>query len=184
MNQIEKYTNELRPLSIKFSSGNIAIDNFLSSDDALDKTIGITYVLLDEERTRIIGYFNISVSRIDEIRLQNGEVTYHPLGGAAKINYLAVDSKFQHQLLYQTNNGDKKYIGDYLLGQCEQKIWDIHNDIGIAFIYLSSTKEGYHMYRDRNFYEDLEDDMNVAKNDKDLTCKDLYKYIDDLYYYN
>ena len=40
------------------------------------------------------------------------------------------------------------------------------------------------MYRDRNFYEDLEDDMNVAKNDKDLTCKDLYKYIDDLYSYN
>ena len=30
MNQIEKYTNELRPLSSKFSSGNIAIDNFLS----------------------------------------------------------------------------------------------------------------------------------------------------------
>lgn len=107
MNQIEKYTNELRPLSFKFSSGNIAIDNFLSSDDALDRTIGITYVLLDEERTRIIGYFNISVSRIDEIRLQNGEATYHPLGGAAKINYLAVDSEFQHQLLYQTNNGDK-----------------------------------------------------------------------------
>ena len=47
-------------------------------------TIGITYVL-DEERTRIIGYFNISVSRIDEIRLQNGEATYHPLGGAAKL---------------------------------------------------------------------------------------------------
>lgn len=40
------------------------------------------------------------------------------------------------------------------------------------------------MYRDRNFYEDLEDDMNVAENDKDLTCRDLYKYIDDLYYYN
>ena len=121
MNQIEKYTNELRPLSFKFSSGNIAIDNFLSSDDALDRTIGITYVLLDEERTRIIGYFNISVSRIDEIRLQNGEVTYHPLGGAAKINYLAVDSKFQHiteiknisEIIYWVN-ANKKY-GIYIM---------------------------------------------------------------------
>lgn len=43
---IIKYTSEYKVLNRYFSCGNIVIDNFLKSDNALDENQGITYVLL------------------------------------------------------------------------------------------------------------------------------------------
>ena len=43
----------------------MVIDNFLKSYDALDENQGITYILLTDEEDFIVGYYNISVGRID-----------------------------------------------------------------------------------------------------------------------
>ena len=54
---IEKYTLQYRDLAKNFSCGNIVIDNFLKSGDALDENQGITYVLLSNKKDFIIGYY-------------------------------------------------------------------------------------------------------------------------------
>ena len=180
-NNVELYTKEFRALSNDFSCGNIVIDNFLKSDESLDNNIGVTYVLLDDKQKQIIGYFNIAASRIDEIQYVGKAPYLTPLGGAVKINYLAVDTRFQHRLLYQEDSHNV-YIGDYLLHKCEAKIAELQKDIGIAFIYVSSTDEGYKLYHERNFYEHMETDMNIIKSDSEHNCHDLYKCIDDIYY--
>ena len=58
---ITKYASEYKDLKRHFSCGNIVIDNFLKSDNALDENQGITYVLLSDRKDAIIGYYNIEV---------------------------------------------------------------------------------------------------------------------------
>ena len=74
----------------------------------------------------------------------------------------------------------KFYYGDYVLRNCEKKILEIRKSIGIAFITLYSTEEGYHLYHDRNSYEDFEDDMSTFVNESDDSCYKLYKWVDDI----
>ena len=45
---------------------------------------------------------------------------------------------------------------------------------------LCSTEEGYHMYHDRNCYEDFEDDMSNFVSDSDTSSRKLYKCVDDI----
>ena len=93
------------------------------------------------------------------------------------INYLAVDERLQHTSLLE----DKKYYyGDVILRDCEKRILQIREEIGIAFVTLYSTEEGYHLYHDRNCYEDFEDDMSTFVAERDKSCHKLYKWIDDI----
>lgn len=46
---IEKYTHQYTNLAKNFECGNIVIDNFLRSGDALDENQGIIYVLLSDK---------------------------------------------------------------------------------------------------------------------------------------
>ena len=41
----EKFTEEYKILANDFRCGNIVIDNFIKSSDALDENQGITYIL-------------------------------------------------------------------------------------------------------------------------------------------
>ena len=84
---------------------------FLNSENALDFNQGITYVLLSDDKDFIIGYFNISVGRIDQIEKVMDHTYYIPMGGAININYLAVDKRLQHTLLVPEA---KIYYGDYM----------------------------------------------------------------------
>lgn len=45
---------------------------------------------------------------------------------------------------------------------------------------ISSTEEGYHLYHDRNFYDDFDDDMSIFLKESDKKCYLLYKWADDL----
>ena len=92
------------------------------------------------------------------------------MGGTANINYLAVNKEFQHTILIPNT---KIYFGDYILHDCEKRIISIRENIGIQFISLCSTKEGYHMYHDRNSYDNF-----VIGSDK--SSIKLYKCIDDI----
>ena len=107
----DKFKKEYIPLVKNFDCGNVVINNFLNSENALDFNQGITYVLLSDDKDFIIGYFNISVGRIDQIENVMDPTYYIPMGGAININYLAVDKRLQHTLLVPEA---KIYYGDYM----------------------------------------------------------------------
>ena len=175
--EIKKYNQQYVELAQEFSCGNIVIDNFLKSSDALDNNQGITYVLLTDKEDFIIGYFNISVGRVDQMEIVGNKKYYSPMGGAVNINYLAIDERLQHTKLVENQDF---YFGDYILRECEKIILQLRKDIGIAFVTLYSTNEGYHLYHDRNGYEDFEDDMSTFVDESDKQCYKLYKWIDEI----
>lgn len=63
---------------------------------------------------------------------------------------------------------------------CEQRILKLRKSVGISFVTLYSTKQGYHMYHDRNSYENFEEDMNTFVKDSDISVHKLYKCADDI----
>ncbi len=177
MMEFKKYCADYSGLTQNFKCGNFVIDNFLRSSDVLDENQGITYILLSDEGDFIIGYYNISVGRIDQLEYIGEHVYYKPMGGTVNINYLAVDERLQHTPLIE----DKKYYyGDFILRDCEKRILKLRKEIGITFVTLYSTEEGYHLYHDRNCYEDFEDDMSTFVAERDKSCHKLYKWVDDI----
>lgn len=172
----EKFEEKHQTLAQSFDCGNIVINNFLKNGDALDANQGITYLLLSEDNV-IIGYYNISVGRVDQVEVVGEKEYYLPMGGAININYLAVDKGLQHRELVE---GKRFYFGDYILRDCEKRILSLREEVGVSFVTLYSTEEGYHMYHDRNSYEDFEDDMSTFVQESDKSCYKLYKWVDDI----
>ncbi len=157
---IEKYTREYENLRDSFKCGNNIIDNFLREGKALDENQGITYVMLSDKRDVIIGYYNIEVGRIDQREEVGNNIFYRPMGGTVNINYLAIHRDFQG-IKVATVDDKNIYLGDILLNDCERRILSLRKQVGITFITLYSTNEGYHLYKGRNSYEDFEDDMST-----------------------
>ncbi len=176
---IEKYTPKYEKLAKNFECGNIVIDNFLRNGDALDENQGITYVLLSDNKDFIIGYYNVEVGRVDQIEDIGDTVMYKPMGGSVNINYLAIHSKYQGTKIAEVD-GRKIYLGDYILRDCEKLVLRLRKEIGIVFITLYSTEQGYHLYHERNSYEDFEDDMSTFVQESDQKCYKLYKCVDDI----
>lgn len=176
---IVKYTSEYEGLKENFTCGNVVIDNFLRNGNALDENQGITYVLLSDKKDVIIGYYNIEVGRVDQIENIGDNIMYKPMGGSVNINYLAVDSKYQGTKIAEIE-GKKIYLGDYLLRDCEKRILQLRKKVGIVFVTLYSTQQGYHLYHERNSYEDFEDDMSTFVQESDNGCFKLYKCVDDI----
>ena len=176
---IEKYTREYENLRDSFKCGNNIIDNFLREGNALDENQGITYVMLSDKRDVIIGYYNIEVGRIDQREEVGNNIFYRPMGGTVNINYLAIHRDFQG-IKVATVDDKNIYLGDILLNDCERRILSLRKQVGITFITLYSTNEGYHLYKGRNSYEDFEDDMSTFVQESDQKCFKLYKCIDDL----
>lgn len=174
---IVKYTSEYKDLAKKFKCGNKIIDNFLHDDNALDDNQGITYILLSDEGDSIIGYYNIEAGRVDQIEKVGDIKYYKPMGGAININYLAVHSDFQRVKIAEVDD-KKMYLGDIILHDCEKRILDLRQKVGISFITLCSTEEGYHLYHERNSYEDFEEDMNTFIQESDKGCYKFYKCVD------
>lgn len=176
---VERYTKAYEKLTKDFECGNIVIDNFLKKGNALDENQGITYILLSDKKDVIIGYYNIEVGRVDQIEDINGSVMYKPMGGTVNINYLAIDSKYQGTQIAEIR-GKKIYLGDYLLRDCERRILQLRKEVGIVFVTLYSTEQGYHLYHERNSYEDFEEDMSTFVQESDQKCYKLYKCVDDI----
>lgn len=176
---IEKYTSRYESLAKNFDCGNIIINNFLRGGNALDENQGITYVLLSHNKDVIIGYYNIEVGRVDQIEDIGHTKRYIPMGGAVNINYLAIHSRYQGTKIAEVE-GRKIYLGDYLLRDCEKRILRLRKVVGIVFITLYSTEQGYHLYHERNSYENFEDDMSTFVQDNDNKCYKLYKCVDDI----
>jgi len=159
------YTSDAKMIySGKFSCGNSAIDSFFNSSQVLDDYFGKTYVMVLGKR--IIGFYNISTGCIeDDMNIR--------IGGSIYINYLAVDENYQ-----KMKYNDNWYISDLLLMDCINRIIKIkEGHLGFSFITLASTDEGYNLYK-RNGFEDLEDDMFIAKNSGEKTCYPMYLPLD------
>lgn len=177
--RILKFNSDFRSLAETFMCGNIIIDNFLKSSDAFDLNLGITYIMLPENEDIIIGYYNISAGRVDQIEQIGDFVRYIPMGGAININYLAIAKDYQRINITQDDTC-KAYLGDYLLHDCEKRIFKLREFVGASFITLYSTKEGYHLYHERNSYENFDNDMSTFVPESDKSCYKLYKWIDDI----
>lgn len=177
--EICKFTEKYQNLANDFKCGNFVIDNFLKNGSALDENQGITYVMLSDEKDFIIGYYNIEVGRVDQIEYVGDEKLIVPMGGAVNINYLAIHSDYQHTKIAEIDD-QRIYLGDYLLHNCEKRILKLRKAVGVAFVTLYSTEQGYHLYHDRNSYEDFEEDMSTFVKDSDFSSHKLYKCVDDI----
>lgn len=159
------YNKELQTkYSSKFDCGNEAINMFLQSGAALDPLYGKTYVIISNDS--IVGYYSISTGHIeDNIGIR--------MGGTIYINYLALDQDY-----HKVKLDEEGYVSDFLLSDCFNRVIYLQeNYIGFTFITLSSTKEGYNLYK-RNGFEELEEDMKIAKNDGEKTCIPMYLPLD------
>ena len=92
--KICKFTEEYIGLVDSFTCGNIILDKFIKSRDALDSNIGTTYIILSDDYTWLIGYYNITVSRVDSEYCVNGNYYRELMGGAFHINYLCIREDF------------------------------------------------------------------------------------------
>ena len=175
--EFTKLTNTNYHLTASFDCKNTVINNFLKSEKALDSNQGVTYILLNNSKDKIIGFYNIGISRIDQVQ-SIGDTTYATyMGGTAVLNYLALNEPFQYTYMLPE---DSYSYGDYLLDNCESKLLSLRNKIGFSFITISSTKEGLHLYRDKHDYEEFEEAMSIVVQESDKQCIKLYKWADDL----
>ena len=134
--------------------------------------------MLSDDEDFLVGYYNISAGRMDNIQEINGVEYYEPMGGSVNINFLAIRKEYQGQS--QTPAGEPKlYLGDLLLNDCEKRILHIRESIGLSFITLYSTEEGHQLY-ERNDYSLFEEDMSTFISERDKDCYKMYKWIDDL----
>lgn len=162
----------LQKLASNFKCGNIHIDNFLKSNQALDDGFGKTYVWLEDDNAGIIGYYNISVGCVDSLE---GEA-HVKMGGAIHINEFALDTKYRG---VSAAPGTDINLSDLLLKDCINRVLFLRSEfVGFSFITLQSTKEGYGLYS-RNEFEDIEDDMSVSKlPDSEKSCWSMYLALD------
>ena len=100
--------------------------------------------MLSDKRDVIIGYYNIEVGRIDQREEVGNNIFYRPMGGTVNINYLAIHRDFQG-IKVATVDDKNIYLGDILLNDCERRILSLRKQVGITFITLYSTNEGYHL---------------------------------------
>jgi hypothetical protein len=135
--------------------------------------------MLSDEKDFIIGFYNIEVGRVDQLEIVEGNKYYKPMGGTININYLAIHKDFQGYKIAEID-GRNIYLGDYLLRDCEKRILNLRKEVGISFVTLYSTKQGYHLYHERNSYENFEDDMDTFVKETDKFCYKLYKWADDI----
>ena len=161
----------IQKLASAFYSENSAIDRFLRSPEAMDDGFGKTYVWLEDDNTKIIGFYNIGTGSIDWI---DGDDRYK-MGGSIHINEFALDKKYKGVTIPERNY----HMSDILLSDCIQRILYMReNYVGFAFITLQSTKEGYKLYSRHDFL-DIEEDMNLSNmQDKDKKCKPMYLPLD------
>lgn len=173
MNVVE-YTQQFTSLARDFNCGNSYLNLFLRSPDALNPSIGKTYVYLTENNDCILGYYNICAGSVDQ--LENGIRVKS--GGAIHIGYFALDESAQHQFQGQLPDGRNLYLGDYLLTDCLNRIEQLRlHQLGIAVVTLASSEAGERLYRNHDFI-DLEDDLTFSPSMGEDKCIPLYLPLD------
>ena len=169
--KVVRYYKSYIHLSKKFNSGHIVLDSFIKSEKSTDSAYGVTYIWLNESEDEIIGYYCISAGTFDykenETRIKQC--------GAAHIDYFAIDEKYQG-VKYEDDKYEYK-LSDLLLLDCLNRINVIRHCIGIGCVTLSSTEQGYNLYKRADFEEtDLDTCFSDTEGEKKTT--DMYLFLD------
>lgn len=152
---IAHYDADLCKLASSFHCGNTHIDSFLRGADSLSPEVGHTYVWLNEDKTTIIGFYNITTGYIE----QESDGRRYKIGGAIHINDFALDEKYQGMTM---GDGSDIHMSDLLMLECLERIEYIRQKhVGFTFVTLCSTDKGKRLYR-RHQFDNLEEDMNVS----------------------
>lgn len=162
----------IQTLASSFSCGNIHIDSFIRSPQALDIGFGQTYVWLEDNNDGIIGFYNIGAGGLDQYN--DGE--RYKIGGAIHINEFALAQKYRGIPAYDEADIN---LSDILLFDCLDRIDFIRRRfVGFSFVTLQSTLDGEKLYL-RNDFEHLEEDMQMSKIQyKEVECVPMYLALD------
>ena len=167
------YDASLIPLASHFDCANSVMNRFLKDPVSLQSYHGKTYVLLSDDKSVIIGYYNIGTGYVAQ-EMDGKKVK---IGGAAHINYFALDKRFHH-FPAGCQNDKIFYMSDLLLRDCIGRIRQIReNHIGFSFVTLCSTINGYKLYLRNKFY-DIDDDMDFAADKTEKDCYLMYYPLD------
>lgn len=170
----ELFTKDMIDIAQDFSSGNVFLDNFLKSDDALNNSIGKTFVWLNENRKEIIGYYNIGVGYID---MYFGDDKYK-IGGSIHLNFFALNEKYRGIVVRKRTDGTVIKFSDRLFTDFMNKVYELREKyIGFSFVTLAATDEGYSLYK-RNYFDDLDADLHFSFKDDEKGCKPMYLALD------
>ena len=157
----------LQKLASSFNSGNIVLDNFLRSEEAINPYVGRTYIWLSDDQTHIIGYYSICTGCI----MQDQDGCMLKIGGSVHINDFAVDEKYHGWKMEE--DGEEYNLSDVLLMDCMTRINTLNEQIGFSFITLNSTDRGYSLYK-RNGFDEIEDDMFLPSSKEEEKCRAMY----------
>ena len=170
----EAFTKNMQKLANNFCSGNNFLDQFIKSYDALNDGIGKTFVWINEDRTEIIGYYNIGVGYID---MYNGDNKYK-IGGSIHLNFFALDTKYRG-VISSYSSGQALKVSDFLFSDFMNKVFYLRNNyIGFSFVTLAATDEGKSLYK-RHFFEELDADLHFSLKDDEKGCIPMYLALDE-----
>lgn len=184
MLEVKKMNEELHQLCSSFSCGNQHIDSFLKSSNSVESDICKTYVLvrLNDENlcpVEVIGFYSLSTDSVLEKAEYESQTRIIQCGPAIRIYMFAIDKKYQHKRIKDTNTN--MTIASMLLLDCLDTIEKIvTEDIGATFIILSATQEGKMLYKTTGEFSELDDDLDIPYiegNGKE--CIEMYKPIFD-----
>ncbi len=171
---IKPITREIHDkFKASFDCGNLRLNSFFSGPESLDIGIGKTYVFLSDDETALLGYYNLTTGMINEVDNPRNRI-----GGAVHINCFALDNEYHGLLQDYDRNGKSVKLSDIFFRQCIETILSLRNEIGFTFITLSSTKEGYSLYK-RAMFEELDEDMFIAEKEMEQDgCVAMYYPLD------
>lgn len=170
----EAFTKDTRNLAESFFSGNEFLDQFIKSLDAFNDGIGKTFIWVNDERTEMIGYYNMGVGYID---MYNGDDKYK-IGGSIHLNFFALDRKYRG-IISSYDNGQALKISDFLFSDFMGKVFHLRrNYIGFSFVTLAATDEGKSLY-ERHYFEELDADLHFSFKDDEKGCIPMYLALDE-----
>lgn len=123
-----------------FDCGNESINDFIKDKNrCLDRTLGVTYVFIDERDNRAIAFATIACSGITH-SYQGNRFTIP----AIEIKYFAIVQRL-HRLLYD-NDDEHYYLSDHFLCYLMNRCMDISEDIAAKYIILYSVERAKKLY--------------------------------------
>ncbi len=158
---------DLHRLALNFDCGEWSnINSFLRSHQSLDPRYGKTFIWLDDEQTKIVGFYTLTTGLVETQNVKSG--------GSIHIRDFALDKEYRGVTL----DGSCYRLSDFLLNDCLHRIEYIRqNHVGFSFITLFSTPAGEKLYS-RNGFEYVEEDMYFPKEEDDGKTKAMYRPVD------
>ena len=142
--RVEVLTEENRKFCKDFFCGNPAIDDYFRFE-ALDDASAVTYLIIDDDRQKLLAALTVSCSAIFLSKRQQ----LSTLLSAMEVVYFAVDVNYQGM---RYRPGDGRSMSHYLFSYLIEMLRGIsRNNVGAAKIVLYSVPEAENFYRRLGF---------------------------------